>query len=209
MEWFVLVLFMADLILHVATDKGRFWTKSLLVPLLILYYCLAVAIPDPWVILALLAGLAGDVLLFWPQKPIFFMLGLGSFLVGHLGYAAVFLISTDGLAMAQPELFLLVLPYLLYIGVLYGFLRQKLGGMKPAVLFYALTLSAMSFLALSRLLVTQGAALWLPFAGSLFFIVSDTLLALHHFRKPIQHDCVKVMLTYAIAQLLMVLGLSL
>jgi len=208
MQWIALALFMVILMLHVLTSKGRFWTKSLLVPLLILYYCLAVPQPGFLIIMALLAGLSGDVLLYWPQKPVLFMLGLGSFLIGHLFYAVVFLISTNFLALAQPELFLLVLPYLLYSALLYASLSKNLGSMKGAVILYSLVLSTMSFLALCRMLVTNGAAMWLPFAGSLFFIASDTLLAVHHFRQPIKHDCAKVMLTYAAAQLLMVLGLS-
>jgi uncharacterized membrane protein YhhN len=68
MQWFVLAVFMIILMLHIITCKGHFWTKSLLVPLLLLYYCLAVSQPDFLIIMALLAGLAGDVLLYWPQK---------------------------------------------------------------------------------------------------------------------------------------------
>jgi len=134
MQWIALALFMVILMLHVFTCKGRFWTKSLLVPLLILYYCLAVPQPDFLIIMALLAGLSGDVLLYWPQKQVLFMFGLGSFLIGHLFYAVFFLMSTNYLALARPELFLLVLPYLLYAALLCASLSKNLGSMKGAVI---------------------------------------------------------------------------
>tara|TARA_R110000868_G_scaffold328255_1_gene589136 strand:- start:1541 stop:1768 length:228 start_codon:yes stop_codon:yes gene_type:complete len=48
----------------------------------------------------------------------------------------------------------------------------------------------------------------LVFLGALFFITSDSLLALNKFYKPLPFSSISIMLTYSIAQLFIVLGIK-
>lgn len=179
--------------------------KPALMPLLIALYLVSVPQPNPYVILALFGGFLGDTFLL--GTGICFICGLLSFLVGHVFYITAFLRPLDA-AQIIPALFLLVLPYLLY-----GILACRLlfpsipKPMKPAVILYMVALLGMSFSALLRCTAVSGLRFWLTFLGSLFFVVSDTILAFQVFRKTSgKNSSVVVMATYLLAQLMITTG---
>ena len=98
----ILVLFIILSLVHVAgeflTDplklKIRHSTKPFLMPLLILYYLIAAnrlgISVNLLILIAVLLGFVGDVVLMKPKVQILFMVGLGSFLLGHLLYIVAF-----------------------------------------------------------------------------------------------------------------------
>ena len=132
------------------------------------------------ILLGLVFCLGGDVFLALPQKKMF-LLGLVSFLVGHLFYVAAFLnvAGLNGFA---------VLGALLTIGTsvgVYLWLNPHLGTMKIPVIFYIVVISGMLCGAWAILgetdLARQGRLL--VFVGALSFYVSDLFVARDRFLK--------------------------
>ncbi|MBN2150080.1 MAG: lysoplasmalogenase [Candidatus Lokiarchaeota archaeon] len=186
-----------------------FASKPLLVPLIIAFYASAATAVDPLIVLALAFGCAGDVFLLWRRaNPKAVVLGLLSFMVGHVFYIASFAVDTGFFSAAQWWFALLALPYVAAAVALYKLLEKDLGKMKGAATAYMGVLLAMSAFALSRLFVASPASALVTWLGSASFIVSDAVLAVEYFKlkREILHHAV-VMATYVGAQLLIVVGL--
>ena len=148
---------------------------------------------------AILAGLIlstiGDVFLIKQDK--FFIHGLISFLLGHLCYIAAFL--------TEPN-FPCAFFYLVYVVSFLALLWKFLGKLKLPVIFYALTIAVMSWLALSRFLEINDLKTFSALIGSLFFVTSDSLLALNKFKTPLKYGHFYVLSTYFLAQWLIALS---
>lgn len=132
------------------------------------------------ILLGLVFCLGGDVFLALPQKNMF-LLGLVSFLIGHVFYVLAFLTVAGMNGFA-------IIGTLLTIGIsagVYKWLKPNLGTMKIPVIFYILVISAMLCGASSILgetdLVRQGRLL--VFIGALSFYVSDLFVARDRFLK--------------------------
>ena len=186
-------------------ERVRVWTKPLLMPLLGLFYYLAPG-DSPWIYSALLFAWLGDIALLKHSK-VFFMLGLVSFLVGHLCMSThvVGLLSTSLTAAAPVAIFIVILS--LALG-LFNYLRPHLGSLKLPVLAYCLVLANKGCLALILMWQIPNAYTALVAVGALVFMVSDFTLAINRFVKPIQKAHLWVMSSYTLAQAMMVLGLS-
>jgi uncharacterized membrane protein YhhN len=160
---------------------------------------------------AILFSLFGDTLLmFTGIGPNFFIFGLGSFLVAQIGYIFLFqrLNQAEGVKpyLATKPLWLLL--YIAYGSVFYILLFPNLDPMmKIAVFIYMSALLGMSVMALNRKGVQPKISFNLVLAGSLLFMVSDTLIALNKFLTPIPSDRFWVMSTYMAAQFLIVTGI--
>ena len=148
----------------------------------------------PWILAGLLASLAGDVALLWPQQG--FLPGLVSFLVAHLCYLWAFT-RVQRLA-AWPWAFL-------GYGLLAGLILSQLWAGVPAalqapVVVYVLCLSAMGAqtLVLAKLSFTPGNRLLA--LGGLLFVISDACLATNKFAGPQPLAALAVLPTYWAAQ---------
>lgn len=180
--------------------------KPLLMPLLLAFYLLSAKTPNLFLVLALVGGFLGDTFLL--GSGVFFACGLLSFLLGHLFYITAFLRPLDFSALPPLLWISALLLYLLYsIPVcrhLMPFVEPKV---RPAVVLYMICLLGMSFASLLRYQYASGVRFWLPFVGSLLFVASDTMLAFHVFRKKSgENSGVAVMITYLLAQFLIVSG---
>ena len=188
-------------------ERGRFQTiaKICLMPIITSIYLTGaerIFIP---IVLALLFGWLGDILLLRIKEILFFKLGLASFLLGHLIYIFVLLYFAGSVNIK-----LLVISLAVYAaaGVFIIRLIKPSKEMCVPVLIYETVILLMAVSA-----VQFFAVYGLPYglfilAGSICFVVSDTLLAIHTFRaKPKMYYFI-VMLTYIAAQLFIVLGLS-
>ncbi len=169
-----------------------------------LLFLFAVTAGGPRVLLGALGmGVLGDLLLELPRlatlgPDTLFLLGLISFLVGHLFYVVLFL-SHSTRKISLPRMLNNLLIVLLLVGVL-ALLWPHLGAMRIPVLFYSLALSAMGISAqYSRFpdLVALGA---------LSFVVSDAMLAFTRFLEPFPNSTIYIWLTYYVAQLSITLG---
>jgi uncharacterized membrane protein YhhN len=147
----------------------------------------------------LLLSACGDVLL---ELPGGFLPGLGSFLLGHLMYVAAFVRLAPGLHPA------LVLPFAGYAVVLMTVLDPHLGSMRVPVLAYAIVLSLMAWRAAARMPLAPRGRLR-PLAGLLgavFFMCSDTLIAIGRFVAPFTGERPSIMVTYWLAQVLIAIS---
>ena len=203
----VFFLLLIDFFLHIFFKKFKVLTKCLLMPLLIAFYLVQAVPVDPLVVAALFMGLIGDFLLTRIERPAFFDLGLVSFLVGHLLYAFIFLRSTEYLQSVPAWFYSLSLFYLGITLLLVSLLENGLKEFKIPFLVYCGGISLMSLLALARVFSMPAAAFLLPFAGSLLFITSDSILAYGQFRAKVKNSDLLVMTTYLAAQILIICGL--
>jgi len=154
-------------------------------------------------LLALVFSLLGDILLlFVDQSEHFFTLGLVAFLTAHLMYVLLFLKhrNTD----KSPFGFIALL--LIFAASLFYFLKDGLGVMLIPVVVYMVVILAMSTTAYLRKNKANTLSYGLVFLGALFFMASDSILALNKFHQPIPWSNISIMVTYAIAQYLIVLG---
>lgn len=180
-------------------------TKALLMPLLALYYWFGTGRPDNIVLLALLFSFLGDLALLRSNRQSWLAAGTLAFLSAHICYITVLLGACPGIGQIPAAFFLLSIPYLLF-GI---WMERRITLLtypgKALFVVYMLGIFTMSFTALLRYAWTSGNAFWLPFTGSVMFIVSDSLLALHEMKQDRQIDTV-IMLTYCAAQFLIVSG---
>ncbi len=153
-----------------------------------------------WLLVALALGLVGDVLLL-EDTPRRFVGGLAAFLVGHLAYVASFV----AVGLDQPALGwlgVLVLLVALVVGrrILPGAVADGGAGLGVAVAAYMAVIGAMAVTgwATGRPLVGLGASL---------FVVSDTALAMGKFVQDRSWTGPLVIVTYHLAQVLIVAGL--
>jgi len=186
--------------------KLRYFTKTLLVPLLTLFYIISVANLNVVILSALICCFLGDFFLLWSQKKTFFIVGLLSFLVGHIFYTIAFLQATYFLSGIPKWFYFSLLPYIWYGIFILKKLNPYLHSMKVPVIVYLNVILIMSFASFSRVWAIKGLSFWLPFVGSIFFIASDSLLAFRNFKTKLSRGWVSIMITYIFAQFLIVFG---
>ena len=211
--WIILTaaLFLGVSVLHLIAcyrryPKIRNATKVLLMPLLCVLYCVVAPDVRMLVVAALVFGWIGDVLLLFKSVKISMLLGICAFALGHIFYIGSML-------SAHPSLHVLMLIPLALCAIWMTFVYRKLlpyapKSLKKPGLLYALLLSGTCLSALYLLLVTGKPAYLMAFVGGLFFMLSDTLLTGQQYRKELKHGNFYVMLTYILAQTLLVLGLA-
>ncbi len=150
-------------------------------------------------VVALLLSLAGDVFLMLPRD--LFAGGLASFLLGHVAYVYGFRrAASSTLALVLASIGTAMLVALVGTRVVRGVREQGHRELAGPVVAYILVLSAM--------LVT-GIATLNPLAalGAALFYCSDAVLAWNRFVEPLPRGPVLVIVTYHLAQALLVLSL--
>lgn len=159
-----------------------------------------------WIIAALVLGLAGDIALMRssdapgpPDPP--FLLGLGSFLLGHICYLVAFIrFGLHGLQLIAGLLIVLGIAALTLPRVLGG--ARTSGGVPLAAVVggYATLLAAMAVLGVGTAAVATA-------IGGVLFLVSDSLIAQQRFVRPVANGPLLVIVTYHLAQGLILIGL--
>jgi len=152
------------------------------------------------IIIGLIFCLGGDIFLMLPAK--YFIMGLVSFLIGHIFYIAAF--ATDG----GLELSWWLLPLIVYGGIIYRILHPHLGKMRGPVIAYLVVILTMAWQALTRWSGLQTMSALLAAIGAMTFVVSDTALALDRFRQKYHSARVIVLSTYWLAQWLIALSVG-
>lgn len=175
-------------------------TKPLLMPILIILYTTNASTIEPLVIVALVAGLLGDILLMIPGSEISFVLGAGSFLMGHIFYILAFFKRVDMFANGAYWLWGLV-PVYIVAGILFKkLLADHTGKLTPHVAVYTFAIFTMSFIGIVSGVLWNTQTVILIALGSILFIISDAILGLNKFRET-GLPSGSVMLTYGLAQL--------
>jgi uncharacterized membrane protein YhhN len=149
----------------------------------------------------------GDIfLLFEDPKGLFFIAGLLCFLTTHVLYIRYFATTrsdSESFYRKRPVLFLAVVAYL--IELLYV-LWPHLGGMRLPVLVYGFIISVMLASALWQYGKLDNRTAWLFILGALFFVASDSMLAVNKFKQTFPYSGLLIMATYVLAQYLIVRG---
>ncbi len=154
--------------------------------------------------LALIMSLVGDIaLLFESKGELFFIAGLGSFLLAHIMYVLVFVKDKD--AKAKNKVFLITT--LLYGSILFYVLKGNLKELLIPVLIYMIVILIMANTAYIRKKEEAKVSYKYVLIGAIFFMLSDSLLAINMFYKPIYMSSILIMSTYGVAQLMIVLGI--
>lgn len=183
--------------------------KPLLLPVLIILLASATgAVRGKKIMLvALFFSWMGDVLLMFESRhALFFIFGLVCFLTTHILYIIYFLsISSENISLLKkyPLLIALVAAY----GVsLVWLLFPHLAGLRIPVMVYAAVICTMLLCSLHIFHKVNSTANILYVSGALFFVLSDSLLAVNKFYQPLAYAGVFIMLTYCLAQYLIVRG---
>ena len=154
--------------------------------------------------LALLFSVIGDVLLMFVDKsPHFFTFGLVAFLLAHIMYIIVFLKKRN--KALKP--FGIIILLLIYGSLLFYTISSGLGEMFVPVFVYMLVILTMATTAYWRKGEVNLSSFNWVFFGAIFFMLSDSLLAVNKFHTPLAYSEISIILTYAIAQYFIVLGL--
>ena len=149
---------------------------------------------------ALLFSLAGDVFLMLPRD--YFVQGLGSFLVAHVAYIV-------GLRIGASDIRPLVvsaIPVVIASALIGGRVLRSLRDKRPE-----LVAPVSAYIGVLAVMVAAALATGEPLAafGAVFFMVSDSLIAWSRFVMPIEWAPVTIIVTYHIAQAMLVLSLGL
>lgn len=198
------------LLLYLGYESLDCYLKPALIPLLIVGVYFSKKFPTQNILLtALVFSWIGDViLLFADIAEIYFILGLVSFLISHIIYCVLFNRQIKEKTKKDTIIFifgsLIIACYL--IGML-SVLLPALGDLKIPVIVYASVISVMLLFAYNGLLIWKKPANQYVFFGALFFVVSDSILAINKFHMPIQKSSFIIMLTYLVAQYLIVKGI--
>lgn len=184
--------------------------KPLIMLSLIGYYLTSVTQRSSSFVRALFFCWAGDVLLlFKTEGELFFIAGLGAFLIGHVHY----IVSYREHQWAETKNQLLTtqkiwfsLPIVVAGTGLIAMLFPTLGPLKIPVLVYAAVLMLMVMTALFRYGRTTTLSFWMMFGGAVIFMVSDSALAINKFYVAFNYSGPIIMLTYISAQYLIVEG---
>ncbi|MEE9418710.1 MAG: lysoplasmalogenase [Desulfatiglandaceae bacterium] len=186
----ILIIVLAIILMAGLLNFGKKDNRRGLVPTkttLSLLFILAVVIqPHPFpsfyhfLLVGLIFCLGGDVFLALPQKRMF-LLGLISFLIGHLLYVIAFFSAAE----IGQWTWIGTLVAMVISGWVYLWLRPHLGAMNGPVLLYMIVITAMlsgawSILGDSSLTLTGRVMI---FGGAVLFYFSDIFVARDRFLK--------------------------
>ncbi|MBE8724095.1 lysoplasmalogenase [Flavobacterium hungaricum] len=158
---------------------------------------------------ALLFSWIGDViLLFTDLGEIYFILGLISFLTAHLIYCILFN-RQNRISKKRNKTFFVIGSILIavYLIGMVTVLMPYLGNLEIPVAVYATVISIMLLFAFNGFLLWERPGSKWVFLGALFFVISDSILAVNKFHTPIPKSSFFIMTTYLLAQYLIVVGI--
>lgn len=196
---------MAAVIDWLAVARGYFRLRYLAKPLTLVLLTAAAASADlgdakPWIVAGLVLGLIGDIALL-AEGSAAFTAGLAAFLLGHLAYVVGLLAQgVDGIHLLAGLLVVVGVAGVALPPVLRGAARAEGRPFAAVVGLYAAVLGVMAICAV-------GTGLVLTAIGGVLFLVSDTALARERFVGPFPRGPLVVIVTYHLAQALIVLGL--
>lgn len=151
-------------------------------------------------VLALLMSGLGDIFLAIRSSD-FFVQGLGSFLIAHLLYIALF---ARAISWSQPAKYktLLTAVVIIFSAIMMWVLWPLLGALKAPVYLYISVITLMVICA-----IYSNFNSLLVIAGALSFLFSDATIAINKFVEPFAAASPFVWVTYAGAQILLTLAI--
>lgn len=207
--FFLIIAACDSLVVALNLETLHFILKPLLVPTLIVAVLLSTNLSFGRNILVtgLFFSFIGDIfLLIDDQYPFLFIIGLICFLLTHLCYCWYFLqIKQSSTSLLKRNPFLALIPLAYTTGLLL-ILMPTLGSLKIPVIIYAVVLGCMLLCSLFAFKSVFPEAAILFTAGAIFFVLSDSLLAINKFYKSFNSAGFLIISTYCAAQFLIVKG---
>ena len=182
------------------------FTKPLLMPLLAIYYVVNASHIYWILVIALFFAFLGDVFLIWPEKKWLFLGGLIFFGIMQLLYIVFISLYQVAAVHWSLTINLAALVFLCVGGLIFAYLFPYLRKMKIPVFVYVFLVVTVGFLCFLNLAGNFNKYYFFQFAGTLFFMVSDTILAFVSFKKPYRYANLWIMATYINAQLFLFAG---
>tara|TARA_R110002153_G_scaffold99102_6_gene234418 strand:- start:5313 stop:5942 length:630 start_codon:yes stop_codon:yes gene_type:complete len=167
-----------------------------IIPIALLVFAVLKTEPSPSrniLLLALVFSGCGDLLLALDE----FIFGVAAFLLAQLSYAVLFSRYWQGILNRWPLSFVLIM----YMLGMTWLLIPNLGELQIPVIAYLFTIAAMGLLAVQSSLPIRWAVL-----GAIFFIISDSFIAINKFIYAIPFESYWIMSTYYVAQFMLVTG---
>lgn len=181
------------------------YTKPLLMPLLMLYMYESskggVILSTLLLFLALVFSWVGDLALMYEE---YFLLGVGAFFIAQVLYVIIFI--KGGSVPYQISWVKIITVGLYGISFLYILLPHA-GDLQIPIVIYGISLMAMVATASMRDINSPDRSYLLVAIGAVFFLISDTMIAVDKFVNTIPMGDILIMSTYLIAQYLIVEGL--
>lgn len=191
--------------------------KAMILPVLMVYYHFQVR--DRYYLLhvLILFGLffawLGDLLIYLSNnniglsldKELFFLAGLGSFLLTQLFYIIAFNLPRGRNPIFNRR------SYLPFLVIAYGagmiwLLYKGLGYLRVPVIVYTALILIMLLSAFNRHGKVNGVSYMFVVIGAFFFVVSDSMIGVNRFYQNFDFARILIMATYVIAQYLIALG---
>ena len=196
--------------LHIYFDNKRNYLLTYLFKPLTMVLIIIAALIKPhyftaefkyYILLGLAFSLIGDLFLMIKQSD-YFIQGLVAFLFAHFAYLAA--IITEG---AFSTNWIILIPVIIYVITLLKFILPNTGKKKFYVSFYASVIGILLWQAISITLVLQNQQILFFMLGIVFFTISDSLLAYNKFTKKRRNAQVKILSSYYLAQILIMLSI--
>ncbi|MCQ2799566.1 MAG: lysoplasmalogenase [Bacilli bacterium] len=215
----LLALFFVVSIIHIGfcykeDEKKRAITKVMCMPLLALSAVCFVP-SRPLIYIGAIFGGLGDLFLLQKDKKKPLLLGIFSFMIGHILYIVqVTLLIIESKTASEGGLYWFCA--IVYFFVVFGgmlslglFLTKKDVALSVGGGVYGAILSGDTAAAIVGLVITKSPLFIMMIVGGVIFLLSDLILVYSHFHKKIKKENVPIMVTYLIAELLIVASISL
>jgi uncharacterized membrane protein YhhN len=188
----------------------QYFSKPSLMPILIIYYAIntkKLGSAKYLIIFALVFSWLGDILLLLDKQfKSLFIYGLIAFLAAHIIYIFYFrtVRKLNNVAnLPNPLIFVGITAYVL---ALFGLIAPHAADLVVPVAVYALVIAVMFAASLTAFEFFAQPFGKICVAGTFLFLISDSVLAINRFVAPFPLASVLIMLTYALAQLLIAEG---
>lgn len=195
------LLFLASSLCYLLTLHSGAYKWSYLVKCIPILSLAVMVITSPQgsrlIFLGLLFSAAGDIALDLNHNR-YFVYGLGFFLLAHIFYTTALSQHFSTTKLFQPLTLTVIGALAVYVVVMSLLLRPKLGSLASAVYLYIAVITVMG--------ISASFCSSMTLAGALIFIISDSLIAINKFLQPIPGSSYWIMITYYLAQYLIVKG---
>ena len=198
------------LIILLGQENIAWYMKPLLLPFLIAaVYVSGRFSSKRFLIAALTFSWIGDIILLFTDKgELYFIVGLVAFLISHLIYIVLFNKQIKPKNTRNKAVYWVgVTVIIVYLMVMLSVLLPSLGDLKIPVFVYAMVISTMLLFAFKGFLIWHKPANWYILIGAIVFVSSDSILAFDKFYSPIVMNSFFIMITYLLAQYLIVTGI--
>ena len=175
----------------------RFIFKPLILVSLMIYYSSSVQEKSQLFLAALFFSFLGDIFLLF-ESEINFILGLVSFLLAHIMF--IVLVVRMLKKPSSKNGLIAFIPFVITFSGLLFLLKDSLGEMMIPVIIYGAVISIFGTVSLLNYLTSKTKESMFLLIGAVFFVLSDSVLAINKFYDSMAFYPLIVIVTYILAQ---------